>query len=123
MFTHEGEATAIFSVEADGQMYNQTDEVVYLGGNVHRNADLSIKVDRRLRNAWYSFRAYTLELHDRSSAPLELEIRVLRAEVLETNAVRLRHVEPACVPLRHAASSPPQLSDSQHRLAKELIFL
>ena len=33
---------------------------------------------------------------------------MLRAEVLETNAVRLRHVEPARVPLRHAAPSPPQ---------------
>ena len=35
------------------------------------------------------------------------------------NAVRLDHVEPARVPLRHAAPSPPQLPDSLHRLAKE----
>ena len=35
------------------------------------------------------------------------------------NAVRLRHVEPARVPLRHAAPSPPQLPDSLHWLAKE----
>ena len=35
------------------------------------------------------------------------------------NAVRLRHVEPVSVPLRHAAPSPPQLPDSLHRLAKE----
>ena len=34
------------------------------------------------------------------------------------NAVRLRHVEPARVPLRHAAPSPPQVLDSLHRLAK-----
>ena len=34
------------------------------------------------------------------------------------NAVRLRHVEPARVPLRHAAQSPPQVLDSLHRLAK-----
>ena len=33
--------------------------------------------------------------------------------------VRLRYVEPARVPLRHAAPSPPQLPDSLHRLAKE----
>ena len=32
------------------------------------------------------------------------------------NAVRLRHEEPARVPLRHAAQSPPQLPDSLHRL-------
>ena len=38
----------------------------------------------RKRNAWYSFRKYTLELYDRPSAPLELKIRMLRVEVLET---------------------------------------
>ena len=78
------ESTAIFSVEAAGQVYNQTNEFVYLGGNVNHNADLSIEVDRRIRNAWCSFRKCTLELYDRPSAPLELKIRMLRAEVLET---------------------------------------
>ena len=78
------EAATIFSAEAAGQVYNQTNEFVYLGGNVNHNADLSIEVDRRIRNAWCSFRKYTLELYDRSSAPLELKIRMLRAEVLET---------------------------------------
>ena len=65
------ESTATFSVEAAGQVYNQTNEFVYLGGNVNQNADLSIEVDRRVRNAWCSFRKYTLELYDRASAPLD----------------------------------------------------
>ena len=65
-------------------MYNQTNEFIYLGGNVNYNADLFIEVYRRIRNAWYSFRKYTPELYDRPSAPLELKIRMLRAEVLET---------------------------------------
>ena len=78
------EFTAIFSVEAAGQVYNQTNEFVYLGGNVNPNGDLSIEVDRCIRNAWCSFRKYTLELYDRPSASLELKIRMLRAEVLET---------------------------------------
>ena len=77
---------------------------------------LSIKVDRRIRNAWCSFRKYTLELYDRPSALLELKIRMLRAEVLETMLYRLRHAEPARVPLRHAAPSPPQVLASLHRL-------
>ena len=46
------ESTATFSVEAAGQVYNQTNEFVYLGGNVNHNADLCIEVDRRIRNAW-----------------------------------------------------------------------
>ena len=78
------ESTATFSVEAAGQVYNQTNEFVYLEGNVKHNADLSIEVNRRIRNAWCSFRKYTLELYDRPSAPHELKIRMLRAEVLET---------------------------------------
>ena len=73
-----------FSVEAAGQMYNQMNEFVYLGGNVNHNADLSIEVDRRICNAWCSFRKYTLKPYDRQSAPLELKTRMLRAEVLET---------------------------------------
>ena len=39
------------SVEAAGQVFNQTNEFVYLVGNVNHNTDLSIKVDRRIRNA------------------------------------------------------------------------
>ena len=115
------ESIASFSVEAAVQVYNQTNEFVYLGGNVNRNADMSIEVDRRIGNAWCSFRKYTLELYDRPSAPLELKVRMLRAEELETvvNVVRPRHVEPACVPLRHAAPSPPQVLDSLHRSTKE----
>ena len=74
----------IFSVEAAGQVYNQTNEFVYLGGNVQHNPDQPIEVDRRIRNAWCSFRKDTLELYDQPSVPLELKIRMLRAEVLET---------------------------------------
>ena len=54
------EYTATFSVEAAGQVYNQTNEFVYLGGNVNHNADLSIEVNQRIRNAWRSFRMYIL---------------------------------------------------------------
>ena len=78
------ESTVIFSVEAAGQVYNQTNNFVYLGGIVNHNADLSIEFGRRVRNAWCSFRKYTLERHDRPSAPLELKIWMLRAEALET---------------------------------------
>ena len=48
------EVTAIFSVEAASQMFTQTNELVYHGGNAIHNADLSIEVDRSIRNAWCS---------------------------------------------------------------------
>ena len=65
-------------------MYNQTNKFVYHGGNVNLNADLSIEVDRRTPNARYSFRKRTLELYNSPSASLELKMRMLRAEVLDT---------------------------------------
>ena len=39
----------------------QTKELVCLGDNLNHSTDVSIEVDRRIRNAWYSFRKYTLE--------------------------------------------------------------
>ena len=83
--TRMPESPAVFGVEAAGQVYNKTKEFIYLRGNVnHNNADLFIEVDRRIRNAWCSFQKYTLELYDRPSAPLELKLRMLKVEILET---------------------------------------
>ena len=39
------EATAIFSVEAAGQVYNQTNEFIYLRGDENHNAALSIAIN------------------------------------------------------------------------------
>ena len=50
------ESTAIFSVEATSQVYNQTNKFVYLGGDANLTVDMSIEVERRIRNAWCSFR-------------------------------------------------------------------
>ena len=58
------ESTATFSVEAVRKVYSETTELVYLGGNVNHNGDLSIEVNQRIRNAWCSFRKHTLELYD-----------------------------------------------------------
>ena len=61
-------STATFSVEAAGQVYNHMNEFVYLGGNVNHNDDLSIEVNRRIRNAWCSLRKYILELYTTNRA-------------------------------------------------------
>ena len=108
------ESTAIFSVEAAGQVYNQTNEFVYLGGNVNHNADLSIEVDRRIRNAWCSLRKYILKPYDRPSAPHELKIRMLRAEVLETMLY-------GCVMWRPRACHYETLRRAHHRFLTRCI--
>ena len=76
------ESIATFSVEAVDQANKQTNAFVYLLWNVNHNADLSTGGNRRIRNVWCSFREYTLEVYNRLSAPLELNILTLRAEVL-----------------------------------------
>ena len=71
MLTHGGKAGVhrhFHCVEAVNQVYNQTNEFVYLGGNINHDVELSIEADRRIRNAWCSFREYTLELYGEPSA-------------------------------------------------------
>ena len=62
------------------------------------------------------------EVHPRTVRPTERSLRAQNPDAksrgTRDKAVRLRHVEPVRVPLRHAAPSPPQLPDSLHRLAK-----
>ena len=49
------EFTTTFSVETASQVYNQTNELAYFGGNVNHKADLSIEANRGIRKAWCSF--------------------------------------------------------------------
>ena len=42
---------AIFTVETAGQVNKQTNEIVYLGGNVNHDAYMSAEVSRSIRNA------------------------------------------------------------------------
>ena len=62
------------------------------------------------------------EVHPRSVRPTERSPRAQNPDAksrgTRDKAIGLRHVEPARVPLRHAAPSPPQVLDSLHRLAK-----
>ena len=113
------ESTATFSVEAAGQVYNQTHEFVYLGGNVNHNECRSV---HRGRPAHTQRMVQLPEVHPRTVRPTEHSPQAqtpdAKSRGTRDNAVRLRHVEPACVPLRHAAPSPPQVLDSLHRLAK-----
>ena len=62
------------------------------------------------------------EVHPRTVRPTERSSRAQNPDAksrgTRDNALRLRHLEPARVPLRHAAPSPPRVVDSLHWLAK-----
>ena len=110
------ESTATFSVEAAGQVYNQTNEFVYLEETSITTPTCSSRPAHTQRMAQLP------EVYPRTIRPTERSPRAqnpdAKSRCTRENAVRLRHVEPARVPLRHAASSPPQVLDSLHRLAK-----
>ena len=71
-------------IEAAGQRYRQTNQFLYLGGVIHESADHSFEVERRIRLMWACFKRFGPELYDRTTAPLSLKVRVLKAEVVET---------------------------------------
>ena len=106
------ESTAIFTVEAAGQVYNQT----------RGKRQPQCRSVHRGRPAHTQRMVQLPEVHPRTVRPTQRSPRAqtpdAKSRGTRDNAVRLRHVEPARVPLRHAAPSPPQVLDSLHRLAK-----
>ena len=111
------ESTAIFGVDAAGQVYNQTNEFYTSGGT----STTTPTCPSRSTGAYATHGSVsgstprTVRPNERSPQAHNPEAKSPRTR---DNAVRLRHVEPARVPLRHAAPSPPQVLDSLHRLAK-----
>ena len=114
------EATTISSVEAVGQMYNQTNEFVCLGEHQPQHQS----VHRPSRQAHTQCMMQLPEVHPRTvqptERPLELKIWMLRAEVLKTIMYGCVTWSPcACYCDTLAATSPPQLSDSLYRSTRE----
>ena len=115
------ESTATSSVEAAGQVFNQTNEFVRVCIPREKRQPKCRPVHRG-RPARTQRMVQLPEVHPRTVRPTERSPRAQNPDAksrgTRDNAVRLRHVEPARVPLRHAASSPPHVLDSLHRLAK-----
>ena len=114
------EETTISNVEGAGQMYNQTNEFVYLGEPqpqhhrcVHRGRPAHTQRVVQL------LEVHHLELYDRRSAPLELKLRMLRAGVLETMLYGCVTWSPHACHYDTLATHPPHLSDSLHWSVRE----
>ena len=112
------ESTATFSVEAAGQV--QPDERVCISRGERQPQCRPIHRGQSV----YTQRMVQLpEVHPRTVRPTERSPRAqnphAKSRGTRDNDVRLPHVKLTRVPLRHAAPSQPQLTDSLHRLAKE----
>ena len=87
MFTHEGDVGVHRHIQRGGSCpgVRPNERVLYLGGECQpRYRSAHRGQPAHTQNIVHSFRKYTFELYDRPSAPLELQIRMLTAEVFET---------------------------------------
>ena len=55
----------------------------YLGGAISESADLDTEIKRRIGAAWASVTRYSSQMYDRRNGRLSLEIRPLKAGVVE----------------------------------------
>ena len=101
------EKTTVSSVEAAGQMYNQTNEFVYLGERQlqqHRSVHRGRPAHTQRMMQRPEVYPQTLRPTEHHPRPQDLDTR---SKGTRNNAVRLRHVDPARVHLRYAATSSP----------------
>ena len=80
----KGGGKVFFTINAASQVYKQTIEFVYLGGAITADRDLSIEITRRVQRSWACFQRYKMEIHDRPGVRSRLNVRLLKAEVVET---------------------------------------
>ena len=71
-------------IEAAGKRYRQTNQSLYPNGVIYESAGLSFEIERRIRLMWACFKRIGPEFYDRTTAPLSLKVRMLKAEVIET---------------------------------------
>ena len=83
LWSHPNTASDALRIEAAGQRYKQTTELVHLDGAISESADLDTEIKRRVGAAWASVRKYSSQLYDRRNARLSLKIRLFKAKVME----------------------------------------
>ena len=72
--------TSPLAIEAAGQNYKQTVQVLYPGGLVSKTADNMPEIKRRVRIARACFDRFKLELYDMETASFTLKVCMLKPE-------------------------------------------
>ncbi|CAM9292749.1 unnamed protein product, partial [Sphacelaria rigidula] len=70
-------------INAAGQVYQQTDSFVYLGGSNTERGDLSVEIKKRVQGAWSSYHRYKVQLYNRPNTAVHLKVRMIKAEAVE----------------------------------------
>ena len=71
-------------IEASGQRYKPTNELVYLGRAISESADLDIENKHRTGAAWANIRKYSSQFYDLWNARLSLTIRLSVTRISRT---------------------------------------
>ena len=70
----------VMHVEADGQRYRQIQSFTYIGGVITDCPDVSTEIARWSDACWMRIRRYLQELCDWPNMPLDIKIRMIKAE-------------------------------------------
>ena len=62
----------------------KTLQFLHLGGAIHEDADLLLEIDQRVPHMREWYNRFGPALHVTTTARLSLEVRMLKAEVIET---------------------------------------
>ena len=80
----QAHCTSPLVIEAAGQRYRKTTQLLYLGGLIEASAEIVPEIKRRVRLAWVCYNRFKRELYDMEAAPFALKLRVLKTEVMKT---------------------------------------
>ena len=78
----------VMHVEVAGQWYRQTQSFTYLGGAITECPDVSTEIAKRSSACWMRIRRYQQEHYDRPKVPLDLKIRMAKAEATQQDHYR-----------------------------------
>lgn len=75
--------TSSLVIEAGGRRCRQIIQLSYLGGEIRENADTMMAIKRRARLTCAYLKPFVPDLYDMTTAPLRLNVRMVRAKVIE----------------------------------------
>lgn len=73
-----------FTAKAAGMVFNRISKFVFLGGKIGEDGSIENEIDHRVQQACGCSRCNSQAMYGRRSAPLELKVRYLPAEVVGT---------------------------------------
>lgn len=109
-----------FTVNAAAMVFIKNEKVLYCGGKICKDRSVEDEINHQVQRAHDCFRRSSQATYHIEREGLRLKARLLQAEVVETQILRVRHIEPGANPLtRTLDSTPPPPPPTLHRMKTE----